>query len=134
MIDKLDEIGFIWDAPKGPEREQLIEWNKNYIWVVNFHKAKGHCNVPMQQGNGKVIPAGKWCDEQRSLFMDGKLDQGKIDKLKKVGFDFYGIPDGNDDIAAVQVSSCIFVIFCFVFLARSFLHTIPWQCPTFYLF
>ena len=89
MIEALDGIGFVWVVPKGQAKEELIEWGKNFKWVVDFKRGKGHCNVPSKIA-GRPVPAAAWCDEQRQLHMDGKLDKSQIDKLTNIGFDFYG--------------------------------------------
>ena len=86
---KLDEIGFPWKALKGPERDVFIEWNKKFQLLVKFHKSKGHCNVPSAVA-GKPYPLASWCDEQREKFGNDNLDQDKIDKLTRIGFDFFG--------------------------------------------
>jgi hypothetical protein len=87
-ISRLDEIGFVWEVPKGPAKQELIKWGKHFKFVVNFHKTKGHCNIPSKIA-GKSIPAAAWCDQQRSLFLEQKLEQDKVDKLSKLNFDFY---------------------------------------------
>ena len=91
-------IGFTWVYPKGPDKDELIEWGKQYCWLVNFHKDRGHCNVPSKIA-GKENPVAAWCDEQRRLHVERKLDQGKLDKLTRLGFDFYGssTDDDNED-------------------------------------
>jgi len=89
MVDELDKLGFVWAIPKGPAKEELIEWGKQYRWLVNFHKNKGHCNVPAKIA-GKDCACATWCDEQRRLYNDGQLDQGREKKLEILGFDFYG--------------------------------------------
>lgn len=96
VIAKLDEVGFVWAVPKGPAKDELIEWGKQYRWLVNFHETKGHCNVPAKIG-GKDVPAAAWCDEQRQLHLNSKLEKGKFDKLSKLGFDFYGSSEDNED-------------------------------------
>lgn len=96
VIQELDEVGFAWVVPKGDKKTEMVEWGKQFRWLVNFHKSKGHCNVPVQIG-GKEVPASKWCDEQRQLHMNGKLEQDRVDKLSRLGFDFYGSSEGQDE-------------------------------------
>ena len=60
---------------------------------VNAEPHREHCNVAATMvagGNAKVNPLASWCEEQRGKFVDGKLDQGTIDKLNSLGFDFFG--------------------------------------------
>ena len=105
VIAKLDEIGFVWVVPKGPAKEELIEWGKQFCWLVDFQKAKGHCNVPSKIA-GETVPVAAWCDEQRQLYVSGKLDQNKIEKLSKLGFDFYG-SSGNNEFEPVRPKSTL---------------------------
>ena len=93
---RLDEIGFLFDVPKGNAKDEMIQWCKSFKMLVSFKKAKNHCNVPLKVA-GKPYPLATWCDEQRELYGNGKLDQGKIDKLNRLGFDFFGTNDGGDD-------------------------------------
>lgn len=95
-IAELDKIGFVWVAPRGPEKDAFIEWGKQFRWLVNFQKAKGHCNVPAKIG-GKEVPAAEWCDEQRQLHMNNMLDQAKVDRLSGIGFDFFGCSTEEND-------------------------------------
>jgi hypothetical protein len=106
-IHKLDELNFVWVVPKGRGKEELIEWGKQYRWLKNFHEAKGHCNFPSKIA-GKAAPVAAWCDTQRQLFMDGKLEQEKVDKLAKLGFDFFGSSDCSE---VTPVSSDLRVLF-----------------------
>lgn len=107
VIAKLDEIGFVWVSPNGPAKEELIEWGKQFRWLVNYQKAKGHCNVPSKIA-GKVAPVAAWCDEQRQLHLSGKLDQGKFEKLSKIGFDFYGSSEEYNEAEPVSPASKFF--------------------------
>jgi len=93
VIDKLDEINFVWVVPKGSGKEELIEWGKQYSWLKHFHDAKGHCNVPSVIA-GRPAPAAAWCDAQRQ-------EQSKIDKLPKLDFDFFG-SSGSGEVTPVS--------------------------------
>jgi len=108
-VAKLNEIGFAWTSPKGPEKEKAVAWGKQFRWVVEFHKAKGHCNVPGQIG-GKDVPAAAWCDEQRQLHLSGKLANDKYEKLSKLGFDFYGSSEVSGDeepVSTLMISQAL---------------------------
>ena len=96
QIAKLNEIGFAWVVPKGPEKAAMVEWGKKHKLLVTFQKMKGHCNVPAFLG-GKPYPLADWCNEQRGLFGEGKLEKDKYDKLNRLGFDFFGASDGSLD-------------------------------------
>lgn len=105
---KLNEIGFVWVWPKGPEKDALIEWGKQFSWLVKFQKDQGHCTVPAKIA-GKLNPVATWCDEQRRLNMEGKLDPAKVDKLTRLGFNFYGssADDDTEDKQPVRISKDI---------------------------
>jgi hypothetical protein len=94
-IAKLDDVGFVWVAPTGPAREELIAWGRQFRWLANFRKARGHCRVPSKIA-GEAVPVAAWCDRQRQLHLAGKLDQDKFQKLSKLGFDFYGSSEDNE--------------------------------------
>lgn len=96
-VKVLDRIGFVWVAPRGPEKTKLMEWGKHFSWLRNFQMAKGHCNIPTTIA-GKTVPAATtWCDEQRKLYMEGKLEESKCARLSALGFDFYRGTDEPDD-------------------------------------
>lgn len=93
---KLDEIGFVWVVPKGSAKEELIQWGNKFKMLIQFHKSKNHCNVPAMVG-GKPYPLASWCDEQRQRYGEGNLDQNKMDKLTRLGFDFFGSSTTNTE-------------------------------------
>lgn len=95
-VAKLNEIGFFWTVPSSSAKEALIAWGKMYRILVEHFKSKGHCHVPPMVG-GQSSPIYAWCQEQRRLYVRGLLDQGNIDKLKRIEFDFQPAHDGSDD-------------------------------------
>lgn len=116
-IAALDKIGFVWVAPKGPEKDALIEWGKHFRLLVDFHKTKNHCNVPAKIA-GKPNPTAAWCDEQRQLQMEGNLSKEKYDKLSGIGFDFYGSSE-EDKEATVSLNICMIESLLATSLCRS---------------
>ena len=76
-IKLLEEIGFIWDI-------LTYQWNKNYDALVCFKSIHGHCNVPYNYSENRVL--AKWCDTQRQAFKNNKLAQDKIKQLDDLGF------------------------------------------------
>lgn len=97
QIDKLENIGFAWVVPKGEAKAEFIEWGKQFSWLVKYQKSTGRCNVPSKIA-GKVAPVAAWCDEQRRLHLDGKLDKSKCNKLSRLGFDFYGSSSEDEPV------------------------------------
>jgi hypothetical protein len=71
-IAQLDALGFCWDIV-------TALWDKNYIELVAYKKANGHCNVP--HGNG---PLGLWCANLRNR--RSKLSPERIAQLDALGF------------------------------------------------
>lgn len=88
-IARLDEIDFVWDVPKGPEKDKIVAWGKQYRLLVTYYNTRGNCDVPAIVA-GQKNPIYTWCEEQRLLYINGKLEQAKVDKLTKIGFDYYG--------------------------------------------
>lgn len=109
QMAKLDEIGFPWKVPKGPEKAVMIEWGKKFKLLVTFHKMKGHCNVPATLG-GKPYPLAGWCDEQRQQLGEEKLERDKFEKLSRLGFDFFG--DSSVDSTGGEGEEPVSLDFC----------------------
>lgn len=105
-IAKLDQIGFVWVTPTGPAKEEIIQWGKQFSLLVDFYKEKQHCQVPQTIG-GENNPIFEWCEEQRRLYAKKKLDQGKIDKLKNISFDFYSSEPHKDVNEEESVSNVL---------------------------
>jgi len=82
-IDKLEEIGFVWDVSH-------VAWHHKYCELVKFKKLHGHCIVPRDCERNKQL--GWWVDRQRKqyrLLQQGKessMTPGRIAKLEEIGF------------------------------------------------
>ena len=84
QIDKLDEIGFLWDASSTRSNNQANEeaWNARYNDLIEYKNANGDCNVPRQYpANPKL---GRWVSEQRTK--RSKLTPAQVQKLEDIGF------------------------------------------------
>jgi hypothetical protein len=78
-MDKLNNIGFIWDLPD-------YWWDCKYTELVNFKEKFGHCNV--SKGIPGYLSLAEWCVKQRKDFKNGekRLNDQKIGKLNRLGF------------------------------------------------
>ena len=80
-INKLNSIGFIWDAFE-------YQWDKNYNLLKEYKEKFGNCNVPSGY-KYKDTNLGTWVSQQRcALRRTSKiiLSNDKIDKLNSIGF------------------------------------------------
>ena len=72
-IDKLNELGFIWDKKK-------VYWEEKFKLLKEYiHKNN---SIPSQSDP----QLGTWCITQRESFFNKTLEQDKIDKLNEIGF------------------------------------------------
>lgn len=80
-IRKLNEIGFIWDL-----NDQI--WQDMYELLVEY-KEKYDLTLVSKNSDPKYYPLIDWSIKQKVAFMDGTLDENKVDKLKLVNFSFF---------------------------------------------
>ena len=82
QIDKLNSIGFTWDAFEG-------FWNKHFENLLTFKKKHGnslYAETKFLYADKKNKPLISWISRQRMLFKEGNLLQERIDKLNSIGF------------------------------------------------
>lgn len=72
---QLTRLGFDF-APEDPR------WNAQFARLMKFQKEHGHCNVP----SGDAF--GQWVYMQRKQRRRGELDNGKIQRLDAIGFEW----------------------------------------------
>ena len=71
-IDRLDEIGFVWEP-------RDATWNESFEELKKFREENGHCNVP------KVTKKlHSWIDKQRNRYRSGKMRSDRKAKLDSV--------------------------------------------------
>lgn len=76
-IEKLEDIGFIW------ERHNTA-WNEKFDKLVEFKKRYGHCDVPPGwPGHPKLA---EWTYQQRKHKKNGKMPNERIKRMEKIGF------------------------------------------------
>jgi superfamily II DNA or RNA helicase len=80
QIQRLDEIGFIWNVHED-------SWEEYFAIFLNFKSQYGHCRIPQDlEIEGSKI--GMWCNNQRSLYQKDKLSSDRITKLVNAGFEW----------------------------------------------
>ncbi|CAB9512839.1 Helicase associated domain [Seminavis robusta] len=84
-VEKLDQIGFVWDPLKA-------SWNSFCQALLAFKAREGHCDVPKRHVEGGVN-LGRWVEHQRHARKKDKLlDEWKVQQLEQVGF-IWNAPD-----------------------------------------
>lgn len=83
QLQKLNEIGFVWNAGKG-------DWNTRYRELEKFYHTNGHSYVKQSEDASLFY----WCYKQRKN--KEKLDTDQINKLNKLEFS-YEIGERNDE-------------------------------------
>ncbi|WP_080132990.1 DEAD/DEAH box helicase [Chlamydia suis] len=76
-IERLEEIGFVWDVLKEV-------WEENFLELQRFLEEHGHCNVPHRHPQNPSL--GVWVSTQRYAFKKGKLSEDKVERLEEIGF------------------------------------------------
>ncbi len=81
-IEKLDEIGMIWDSYRD------FSWKKRFSLAQAYYKEHGNLNVPAKYTvNGVWL--NKWLNEQRQIYLSKRgskcLPQEQISKLSSLG-------------------------------------------------
>jgi superfamily II DNA or RNA helicase len=84
-VDKLNSIGFAWDA-----HEAL--WQQKYQELVQFHSENGHCMVKrIRNRKGISNTLADWVTHQRMHYKNGdtkRLNNERIEALNKINFEW----------------------------------------------
>jgi hypothetical protein len=73
---RLEELGFIWDA-------RGSDWDEGFRYLTIYKKRTGHCRIPaLHKEDG--YPLGRWADKQRQRQRD--LSEERQRRLNDVGF------------------------------------------------
>ena len=78
-IERLNKIGFIWDA-------LAANWGEMFEYLLEFKKNNGHCNVPSRWPENPKL--SRWVFTQREFWKNGTLSEGRINRLEAVGFEW----------------------------------------------
>eukprot|EP00438_Fugacium_kawagutii_P032986 Skav223987 [mRNA] locus=scaffold6785:14752:17589:+ [translate_table: standard] len=79
QIERLDELGFVWD-----HYSEL--WENSYEELQKYKAEHGDVLVPSSYRTGSGLNLGRWVDNQRCLKQRDKLAQVQIERLEKLGF------------------------------------------------
>ncbi len=80
-IQRLDEIGFVWDLEASLKSSF---WEDMFRLLVDYKREHGHCNVPRQWETN--LNLANWVSNQRQAKKRGKLSLQQIDRLDDLGF------------------------------------------------
>ena len=82
-MDKLNEIGFPWSAPR-PQKQSdahTVVWDRHFAMYRAFVEKNGVGFAP--EKNSKM---SNWVSGQRKLMKIGRLQKDRMDKLNEIGF------------------------------------------------
>lgn len=77
-IDKLNNLGFIWDLQK-------VRWQEQYACAKAYFECKGNISVSKDYVTDKGFKLRYWIDSQKKAYKKGNLDKGQIMKLGEIG-------------------------------------------------
>ncbi|KAK1737667.1 helicase-associated domain-containing protein [Skeletonema marinoi] len=79
-VDKLNEIGFVWEPLEAA-------WQSKYNKLNTFYKRYGHTKIPMGGDGDEELYY--WCMRQRHSKSTCSLPRHRNDQLKRINFDFF---------------------------------------------
>lgn len=93
-IRLLEEIGFEWHPPTGPNAKQEEQWRQRCRELEVYRDEHGHCRVPTK--NYPPNPAlGQWVNDQRRQYrlmkqgVTSSMTNDRIRILETIGFEWY---------------------------------------------
>jgi hypothetical protein len=89
-IDLLDSIDFAWSLHNKTLHEQ---WMNNYFKLYWYHSQHNTTNVTLSSGYRSEFL--NWISIQKTKYQSGKLDQGKIDLMNELDFDWEPDPSAT---------------------------------------
>lgn len=75
-IERLEELGFVWDPFS-------TVWEEMFTELCKFKQENGHCNI--LKNSSRVPGLGNWISHQRALFRSGTLPPARSQRLKEIG-------------------------------------------------
>ena len=81
---KLSELGFVWsrDTHRSLRLIYTSHWEASFEKLKTYKKSYGTCQVSL-----KIDPVlQRWTSWQRKAFYEGKLSQGRLDRLNEIRF------------------------------------------------
>jgi superfamily II DNA or RNA helicase len=78
-VELLNRLSFNWNP-----RE--TNWRSAYLDLIKFQKQFGHCRVPQNWKDNKIL--ARWVTTQRFDYSKGDLHRDRIAMLEKIGFEW----------------------------------------------
>ena len=75
-IDRLDELGFVWDSI-------AVAWEEGFNKLQCFHVREGHCQVPFRYKDEDGYNLGRWVSRQRAN--RDTLSSERLERLEALG-------------------------------------------------
>ena len=75
---RLDELGFVWDA-------LAADWEEGFSYLKAYKAREGHCRVPNSHVEGS-FRLGGWVDTQRQWQRQARMSPERIQRLDELGF------------------------------------------------
>jgi len=107
--DKLNKIGFVWQAGKGGHGLPIDRlWKIRVKELKEFKKENKHCRVPKRYPQNKAL--ARWVQNQRMAFKKwqkkekSSLTDERVDELKKIDFVWEVKPKSKESNKSVQES------------------------------
>jgi len=79
QVQRLDEIGFVWDVPKA-------EWEQSIEQLKEFRRRHSHCNVPSNWPDNPTLAS--CVSNLRLKHRLGKINPGRLRQLAEIEFSF----------------------------------------------
>ncbi|EDN70824.1 helicase domain protein [Beggiatoa sp. PS] len=76
-IERLNKIGFVWDALSS-------SWNEMYEALIEYKRIRGNCRVPVRYKENPKL--AQWVGTQRKAKTAGTISKERIEKLNAIGF------------------------------------------------
>ena len=76
-IEKLEEIGFVWEP-------QEVSWSERFNELLDYIKKHGNSLVP--QDYEQNVTLGNWVQRQRYKYKTNDLPEERIQQLSEIGF------------------------------------------------
>jgi superfamily II DNA or RNA helicase len=76
-IQRLNQIGFVWDSLEA-------SWEEKFAELEIFKSTHGHCNVSDRWSEN--LQLATWVSDQRKHRKKGKLSENRIQRLSEIGF------------------------------------------------
>ena len=79
-VDRLDQLGFVWDVVV------RTPWDQGFQELQAYEAEHGNMLVPLKHQTTSGLNLGRWVRSQRSAKRRGTLSQERIDRLDQLGF------------------------------------------------